>query len=123
MRVYLSICSLLLVCFVTACGPGKTKVDPSALTGAFGGASTEVQGQIASIVTAVTANDYEAALGPIRAVVTKGKMTPEQTSALSKVLADMQRVVVENEGTFTLEVYNQLSDLVGMAAGNAPINM
>ncbi len=123
MRVYLSICSLLLVCFVTACGPGKTKVDPSALTSAFSGASADVQGQISSIVSSVTANDFEAAIAPLKAVATKGKMTSEQTTALSQVLSDMQRVVVENEGAYSMDVYNQLSDLVGIVAGNPPINM
>jgi len=113
---------LLLACFVSACGPGKTKVDAGSLTSAFSDASAEVQGHISAIVSAVSANDYESALAPLQAVI-KTKITPEQTSALTIVLADMQRVVVENQNDFSMEVYNGLSDLVGTLAGNPPINM
>ena len=122
MRFFLSTCCLLLVCLGVACGPGKTQVDASSLTGAFGDASPEIQGHISSVVSAVSANDYEAALGPLQAVI-KNKLSPEQTSALTALLADMQRVVVENQDDFSMDVYNGLSDLVGTLAGNPPINM
>jgi hypothetical protein len=123
MRAYLSVWSLLLICFLSACGPGKTKVDSAALTPAFSGASADVQGQVSTIVSAVTANDYEKALGPLRTVITKGKITDEQRAALTTILADMQRVVVENQDDFSMDVYNGLNDLVGVLAGNPPINM
>ncbi|MDA7867330.1 hypothetical protein N9B57_05260 [Verrucomicrobia bacterium] len=123
MRVYLSVWSLLLIGFLSACGPGKTKVDSASLTPAFSGASADVQGQISAVVSAVTANDYEKALSPLRNVITKGKITDEQRAALTTVLADMQRVVAENQGDFSMDVYNGLSDLVGILSGNPPIKM
>ena len=123
MRAYLTGWSLLLICFLSACGPGKTKVDSASLTPAFSGASADVQAQISTVVSAVTANDYEKALVPLRTVVTKGKITDEQRAALTTVLADMQRVVAENQGDFSMDVYNGLSDLVGTLAGNPPIKM
>ena len=122
MRFVHTTCCLLLACFVAACGPGNAKVDAAALTPAFSGASAEIQGHISAIVSEVSSNDYESALAPLKAVI-KSKLTPEQTTALTTVLADMQRVVAENQDDFSMEVYNGLSDLVGTLAGNPPINM
>ena len=122
MRVLSFVFSCLLIILVSACGPGKTAVDPAPVTAAFSGASADVQGHISTIVSAVNSNDYKTALGPLKTVI-GGKLTPEQESALTTLLADMQRVVVENQGDFSMDVYNGLSDLVGTLAGNPPINL
>ncbi len=123
MRKQISIWFLLLAFVVTACGPGKSAVDPAPLTPAFASASADLQGQVSSAVTAISGNDFAAALGPLNAIISKGKLSQEQKDALATVLTDMQKVVAENQDQYTMEVYGGLSDLVGQLHNYGQINM
>ena len=113
MKKFLSYGVLALVCLLVACGSGSSSVDPTVLTGAFGSADADQQAQVSSIVSAVQGNDFAGALAPLNAVVSKGKLSAEQRDALSTVITEMQRVVSENQDSYTMEVYTGLSDLVG----------
>ena len=117
MRLIYSLAGLVWVTLLAGCGAATTKVDTGSLSSAFGAASADQQAQVSTIVGAVDSNDYEAALGSLKTLIS-GKLSSEQRTALTTFLADMQRVVVENQDKFSMDVYNGLSELVGELAGN-----
>ena len=123
MKILSGILGTFLIALFVGCGSSGTSIDTAPVSSAFGGASADVKGQVSAIVSAVDSGKFKAALQPLSDVITKGNPTPEQRTALTTLLADMQRVVVENQEDYSMDVYNGLNDLVGTLAGNVPIKM
>lgn len=103
----------------TGCGP-KITVDTKSVVQAFQG--SPAQAEVTKATQAVDKGDYAAAVPILTKVARGGQLTQEQKDALTAMVTSMQMIASQNEGKYTVEVYNSMSDLAVYIEGKEPVS-
>ena len=98
----------------------KIKVETAKLEQSFQSAPA-MKADADKAAAAIKTGDYAGAVASLKKVVAAGALTPEQKDAVVTAITGMQMVAAQNPNKYPLDVYQALSDLVGLANGQQPI--
>jgi hypothetical protein len=107
---------------LTGCGgSSSSSVNITAFEQAFQSASVDAKTTATAVVSAVKSSNLGVAADAMEKFVKTGKATPEETSAMSALVIDLQVIAYEQNEKYSDDVRNKLSDLSGLLVGSAPI--
>src|SRR5262245_19434169 len=113
------ISAIMLAAALVGCG-GSRSVDTSQLEKSFQTANAGSQSDVSQAVTGIKSGDFDKAVAPLRKVIQAGGLSEAQKDALTGVITNMQMVLSRNPKSYSLELYNSLSDLTAYLDGREP---
>jgi hypothetical protein len=104
----------------TGCRPA-VRADTGKLEQAFQGADATVKADVVQAAAAVNRGDLQSAVTPLKRAIQSGTLDEPQKGVISKLVTDMQMVITQHPGKYSVDLYNAVSDLTAYLDGREPM--
>lgn len=118
MKRFIRFATVLIGSTLLLVGCGKSSsLDTSKLSAGFQGAPTEQKSGVDAAVKAIGSGDFATAAESLKKAVKGAKLSPEQKTAVSEVVAEMQKVASQDPGKYPLETYYSIGEVITVMEG------
>ncbi|MDA1274316.1 MAG: hypothetical protein O2960_09730 [Verrucomicrobia bacterium] len=118
MKLSLSFATACMGILILVTGCGKTShTDTTKLSSSFQGAPADRKSSIDAAAKAIQSGDFAAAADSLKKAVKGAQLSPEQKTAVSEMVAEMQKIASQDSDKYPLEVYYAIGEVITVMEG------
>ena len=102
--------------FMAGCGK-NAQIDTSNLASSFQSAPSERKGNVDDAINAIGSSDFAAASDSLKKAVKGAQLNPEQKTAVTEAVAEMQKIASQDSDKYPLQVYYAIGEVITVMEG------
>lgn len=99
------------------CGGKSGNLDTAKLSSSFQSAPADRKSSVDAAAKAIQSGDFAAAADSLKKAVKGAQLSPDQKTAVSEVVAEMQKIASQDSARYPLEVYYAIGEVITVMEG------